>query len=289
MATFDPTKLSFSQAFGYSAVPQILQMGSLPPRVREEIWHFLQEFSIGGPYWKDIWYPIFRSAHSEFFGNAGNLDMSNISNLKDEYKTFLLCAPFNEVFDLLVFLMRSKHCPRPFISRIGDIFQKNNLAYELTGSELPTICPAATPQEGEAIREALQTLRYPDFSGALKHLEEAVLCANKSDWVGSIRESIHAVESVARDIESSGDKKSEKVLGKALNSLGNKGILHANLVQAFKKLYGYASKPGIRHGRPAEDTLNVGRDEALLILGVCASFASYLCRKQPALQGEDDG
>jgi len=286
MTTFDPRELNFSQAFGYSTVPQILQMGSLPPKAREEIWEFLREFSINGNYWKTIWYPIFRSAHNNFLGKAGNLDIDNIGSVEDEYKTFLLCAPFNEVFDLLIFLMRSNGCPRDFISRIGRIFRENNLAYELIETKPPTIYPAATPQEGEVIREALETLRRPDFSGALKHLEDAGEYLNKSNWENSIRESISAVETVAREIAASGDEKSEKTLGKALSTLETKGILHTNFVQAFKKLYGYASKPGIRHGRPADDTLDVGRDEAVFMLGACASFASYLCRKQQAMQGE---
>ena len=52
----------------------------------------------------------------------------------------------------------------------------------------------------------------------------------------------------------------------------------------MKKLYGYASGPGIRHAgdKPRAD---VTKDEALFMLDACAAIASYLWRKHIAAKG----
>ena len=50
--------------------------------------------------------------------------------------------------------------------------------------------------------------------------------------------------------------------------------------QAFSKLYGYTSdEQGIRHALIDNPQANVGQDEAIFMLGACASFSSYLARK----------
>ena len=71
---------------------------------------------------------------------------------------------------------------------------------------------------------------------------------------------------------------------KALDSLEKEGLLQDPLLkEALKKLHGYASQPGIHHGRQEGSTVNVGLDEAILMYGVCASFAAYLTQKHQHL------
>ena len=53
--------------------------------------------------------------------------------------------------------------------------------------------------------------------------------------------------------------------------------------EALLKLYGYTSnEEGIRHSLIDEGQANVGMDEAIFMLGACASFSSYLLRKYKA-------
>ena len=136
--------------------------------------------------------------------------------------------------------------------------------------------PAVTPEEGGAVVEALQTLRKAGLGGAASHLRNASECINARDWAGSIRESIHAVESVARQL----DPDASKTLGPALASIEKRGMLHPALKDAFNKLYGYTSdEQGVRHALLDRPDHNVGMDEALFMLSACGSFASYLWRK----------
>ena len=69
-------------------------------------------------------------------------------------------------------------------------------------------------------------------------------------------------------------------LGPALTSLEETGRLHPALKKAFSNLYGYASdEEGIRHSLIDDAASPAGQDEAVFMLGACASFASYLWRK----------
>ena len=82
------------------------------------------------------------------------------------------------------------------------------------------------------------------MSGSAAHLRKAAECINGQDWAEGVRESINAVESVARQL----DPKASTKLGPALKSLERSGTLHPALKEAFTKLYGYTSdEQGIRH------------------------------------------
>ena len=158
-------------------------------------------------------------------------------------------------------------------------FEKCRLAYVIDDAWPPTIVPAATPEEGAAVVDALQTLREAGLDGSAAHLRAAGERINAGEWAGSVRESIHAVESVARQL----DPGAAKTLGPALASLSGRGALHPALKTAFSKLYGYTSdQQGIRHALLDQTDPQVGQDEAVFMLGACAAFASYLSRKHAA-------
>ena len=79
------------------------------------------------------------------------------------------------------------------------------------------------------------------------------------------------------------DPKASQTLAPALKSLERSGTLHPALKEAFTKLYGYTSdEQGIRHADLGQDSANVGMNEAVFMLGACASFSSYLWRKHVA-------
>ncbi len=151
--------------------------------------------------------------------------------------------------------------------------------YTIDAGPPPTILPAVTSEEGSTVVDALRTLRQAGLDGSAAHLRAASACINAGDWPGSVRESIHAVESVARQL----DPEAAQTLGPALDSLEKRGALHPVLKGAFCQLYGYTSKEqGIRHALLDRAHARVGRDEAVFMLGACAAFASYLWRRHAA-------
>ena len=223
------------------------------------------------------WDSIFKTLHNDFLGQPIDDFHPSRRKLIQSYRARVLeLLEFNKVFDLIQMVMRHPRCPPEFTAGVVEVFERCRLAYFVDVKGPPTILPAATPEEGEALREAIQGLRAAGLQAAEAHLREAGELINQGDWGGSVRESIHAVESVARQL----DPAASKTLGPALKSLEMRGHLHPALKEAFSKLYGYTSdEKGVRHSLVDSPTSPVGRDEAVFMLGACASFVSYLWRR----------
>ena len=185
--------------------------------------------------------------------------------------------PFNKVFDLLEMIMRHPDCPSTFINGVKDVFERCQLAYYVDLSEPPTIIPSATSQEGESIANATRALDDNGFDEQATALRRAGELINQRDWAGSIRESVGALEAVARGLAPSRPKE----VSHALSELREVLSIHRALTSAMGNLYGYASnEQGLRHGRVDDSSSSVvGRDEAVLMLGMCASAAGYLLNK----------
>ncbi len=314
-AVCDPRSLSFSQAQSYEDIPGVLKLEELPENARtricnvfyasieqskEPVVHIssLLGFKIGG-----VWEVVLRDKHiyhdnrplDDWKNQIQNtiqqlrytrrgeepLDELNsgFNHITGELKHSIETLPFHKVFDMVQYILRHPKCPREVITLMKQEFANCRLAYTIDTETPPTIIPAVTEEEGNTIVCTFQTLRQSGLDASATHLRNASECINKADWSASVRESIHAVESVARQL----DPKSAGTLGPALASIEQRGGLHPALKKAFNKLYGYTSNAqGIRHALLDRDAAEVGMDEAVFMLGACASFASYLSRKHAA-------
>ncbi|MGQ0446262.1 MAG: hypothetical protein ACT4O2_14345, partial [Beijerinckiaceae bacterium] len=94
------------------------------------------------------------------------------------------------------------------------------------------------------------------------------------NYTSSIRESIHAVESVARTLAPSGK------LSEALAKLEKSAVIHGGLKKGFSSIYGYTSdEQGIRHPLLDDSQAKVDEADALFMIGACAAFVSYMIHK----------
>lgn len=279
------SQLSFSQENNYEKVPGPLKLEELPQEARTRIWNLFYRYLEGASKFsrhsvrKRIgvpWTVIFKSLRDEF-------DCLPLDEWDSEFDGFCMdlrdrieSQPFNKVFDLIQFVLRHPECPSEFVTGMKHTFEKSRLAYTLDSGPPPTIVPAATKEEGDALVRSLQALRQGGLDGSAQHLQRASTYVNEGKWADSIRESIHAVESVARQLDPDG----ARTLGPALNSIERRTPLHPALKSGFQKLYGYTSdEQGIRHALLDEVSSRVGQDEAIFMLSACASFASYLWHK----------
>jgi hypothetical protein len=118
---------------------------------------------------------------------------------------------------------------------------------------------------------ALQDSR---FAGPASHVQRALeLLSNRDnpDYRNSIKESISAVESMARIVAES----PKATLADALKALEKGGKLHSALKDGFLKLYGYTSdEGGIRHAMLEEPSISAA--DARYFLLSCTSFVNYL-------------
>lgn len=141
-------------------------------------------------------------------------------------------------------------------------------AYRFVSGQLTDITDA---QEIEMLESALADSR---FAGVTAHLERSLeLYANREnpDYRNSIKESISAVESMARIVA----ENPKATLSDALKALEKRGTLHPALKEGFMKLYAYTSdEGGIRHAMLDEPNLTAA--DARYFLLSCTSFVNYL-------------
>ena len=279
---------SFSQAQGYEEMPGPLKLDELPGEARTRIWNLffsslkrsMKTSNMGyGPWVGGDWECILQTAHVDFHILPLDDWDADFWPICKKLRKNIETQPVNKVFDLIQFVLRHRQCPRGFIGETKRTFEACRLAYTIYMGPPPTILPSVTPEEGNALVESLGALQEAGLHRSTAHLGKASACINRGEWAESVRESIHAVESVARRL----DPKASDTLGPALKSLEQHGELHPALKDAFSKLYGYTSdEQGVRHALLDQPDAHVGRDEAVFMLGACASFASYLWRKHVA-------
>ncbi len=279
----DPRTLSFSQANGYEDLPQPLALEEVSYDARRKLWDllWLSAWEHDWDDWAtDYWPNVFQTLHLEFMKEPLDEFDADADVIRKIYRPLILSdLSFHILFDLWQMIMRHRRCPKTFVSTTAAIFEECRLAYVVDTTGPPTILPAATPQEGEALIAALRNLKDGGYLGAETHLREAGTQINAGEWAESVRESIHAVESVARVL----DPQDTNTLDDALKSLEKQIRIHPALKGAFSRLYGYTSdETGIRHSLLEDDTSPVGRDEAVFMLGACASFVTYLLSKRRA-------
>lgn len=275
--SLDPRQLSFSQVYGYEELPQPLKIEELNDSARTKLWSLIYHYVSSGSqsFVGRKWSNILMALHVNFFEQPLDEFTNRFKFFVSEYKPIFLTSPFHIVFDLLLAIMRHRECPKDLSRDVAMVFEQCRLAYIVDVGPPPIIYPAATGEEGGAIVRAAAELSSAGLAGATSHLRQASDCISRGDYPGAVRESIHAVESTARHFDPTA-----KTLNPALKTLEGGGTLHPALKQAFSNLYGFTSdEQGIRHALIDNPQANVGQDEAVFMLGACASFSSYLARK----------
>lgn len=280
----DRGKVSFSQAEGLEPLPTPLSLGELSREARSFLWrefhheisqHIRRTDSVSGYYRLGApWRKILYDWHVEVLYEPAD-EFSNLaSEIEPKVKALVLGAPWNKVFDFLQFVMRHPGCPDRLTASVHNILNECRVAYQVVPNP-PTIVPRATEQEGDAIKRAFTVLADAGLDAARSHLRGAAELINSGKYGDSVRESIHAVESVARTL----DPKASKTLNPALKALEKHARIHPALKEGFVKIYGYTSdEGGIRHSL-LENEPNVDLEDAVFMFGACASFTTYLIGK----------
>ena len=286
--------LTFSQRHGYEPLPEPMQLEELSDDLRREIWNATREFlesqlqpnAYGRVYFTKETCRFIERVLGKLLKKLEDEIDTSYQNVISLLKQAILRGNFNKILDLVQFMVNDKKYGEKLVKPIGESFERCAAAYYLDMSRHPyKFFPHSNEAQGEATREAIKTIRDGGMEGAETHLRQAAEHINAQRFAESIKDSIHAVESVARQI----DPKS-RTLGPALNSLDRAGLIkHPALKEAFSKLYGYTSdEQGIRHPLLDKNSPDVDLDEAMFMFGACASFAAYLVNKHHKMQEEDD-
>lgn len=185
-----------------------------------------------------------------------------------------------ESYDLLEFLTglesQSFHIENEEFKNFSNgILEKEFSGYRFIDYK---ISPITNVNEIEEIENAIdQSGHFTPLKGANIHLKSALeklSDRNNPDYRNSIKESISAIESVAKVI--SGNEKDS--LGGALDKIKGKIKIHSALERGFKMLYGYTSDTdGIRHA--LMDNTNCDFEDAKYMLVSSSAFINYLIIK----------
>ena len=311
--------LTFSQRYGHEPLPQPMQLEELSDDLRREIWNLVYRFLKRFYYVPDSMGLLGKSKPDvdgeiwelvvNIFGKLYKLPQDEIllslDWVQSRFKKTVMHEKFNKVLDLIQIvansdsptgvtvtgntIVQNQYSTRfiihrnEFILAISEQFNRHAAPYWLDMSQRSCqFFPRSSRGQGEATQQAIETIRESGMKGASTHLRDAAARINEQRFADSVKDSIHAVESVACII----DNKASKTLTPALDSLEKAGLLnHPALKQGFEKLYGYASdEQGIRHALLDKGAPDVDVDEAVFMFGACASFAAYLVNKHRQMQ-----
>jgi hypothetical protein len=277
----DRRRLTFEQAEGVEPLPTQLQVRELSRPLRSRLWLVVYEslkaatsYSSmgGGSYLDEKWESILYDSHTLRDHLAADEFRNDARLLIENVKTILIARDYTNVFGFLQFVLRHKNCPYQFAGGIDWALQSGHAAYRVL--EGRTIVPISSEAELATLQRAFADLAAAEFHGARSHLHSAGACLTVGDCASSVRESIHAVESVARTLAPSGQ------LSEALAKLEKSSIIHGALKKGFGSIYGYTSdEQGIRHPLLDDPRAKVDEADALFMIGACAAFVSYMIHK----------
>lgn len=256
--------MRFSQRHGHVAVRSAIQLEGLDDGARTEIWNLiyllvfdeLDEYQIHALF-RPIWVYTFE----------GDADEYENVYAESYVKTKIKSGPWYEVYDLIESLYPDNDA---FAEYINPLLESVRSGYRVVDGK---IAPISSNDEIAEVERAIAT----DHSGVSHHFTRALeLFADREapDYANSIKESISAVESKARELSG------KTTLGAALDEIKKTGTFrHPALIEGWKKIYGWVSDTdGVRHGgqqAPAAD-----QDLARYMLVTCSAFVNLLSSGQ---------
>lgn len=273
-------RLTFEQAEGAEPLPTQLQLKEVSQELRALLWEVVYKSiapsppPVGRPVLSHPWDKIYYQKHVFRDHKPADEFRNETKKLIDELKIiFFQKYYYLEILGFVQWLLRESACPSGLADQVEGAFRRSRAAYAVFEGD--TIIPVGSDAERDTLARAFADVASSEFHGARTHLRNAGSELTAGNYPESIRESIHAVESVARVLEPG-----TKTLGPALGKLERSVRIHPALRIGFDKLYSFANdESGIRHALLDEPVAQVDETDALYMLGSCAAFVSYLINK----------
>jgi hypothetical protein len=273
--------LTFEQAEGLAPLPTQLARTEVSQELRAVLWKYIHEqidetaemggmgFHLGKP-WKHILEQVhvYREHRLDDFQTELRPALAAVRQVFEQ-------GSYSAIYGWLQFVLGINRS-REFAERIARILNYCRSPYRIVADDV--ICPIGTDEEAATIGKAFADLKASGIMGSREHLKSASAELSAGNFADSIRESVHAVESIVRVLEPSGD------FGKALAKLEAKAKIHGALVSGFKSVYGFSSdEQGIRHPLLDKEAPAVDETDAMFMIGACSAFISYLINKSRAV------
>jgi hypothetical protein len=281
--------MKFSQRIGITPLAKEIQLESMDEELRNGLWNIydtsildkltsIQVTKLGTStrqyYNQTLWRDLFKKPVDEI----PILPEKVIRKIR-EY--FFSCTWY-QVYNLIEFTMEFELIISLRETKWSDLYNQFNyiLEREFSGYRFVNkiLSPITNTSEIKELEESIsQSGSFTALKSCNTHLIAALAKLSdrlNPDYRNSIKESISAVESVAKVI--SGNAKDS--LGGALDKVKSKLKIHAALERGFKQIYGYTSdSDGIRHAMTEESTCDF--EDAKYMLISCSAFINYLIAK----------
>lgn len=273
----DRSKVTFEQAEGIEPLPTQLQSREISKELQAHLWNYvwqrlnkdLEQMEYGPDRIRGNWRRVLTDMHVFRDGGMADEFEDHFDKMASHVKGIVTSGDYIKVFGFLQWVMRHRNAPFEFSEAIDRILIRCRAAYRVVGGQ--TIIPLGSDQERDAIERALASTGIPEFRGARSHLQQAASDLSAGQFADSVRNSIHAVEGIARVLAPS-DKLSD-----ALSQLEAAIGMHPAMKRGFAALYGWTSdEQGIRHPLLDAGDAKVSEADALFMLGACAAFVSFL-------------
>lgn len=273
--------MKFSERQGFNKYNDFIQVESIDESLRNSIWNTIV-----------ITYYVPGNSHSykctravAYHFRKTPLDELPYEDYEKQkwLKDYLYSLEWYAVYDLIEYLVNNhstiidnKYSNDTIRQRDlwNTILERENSGYRFIDY---TLAPISDPIEINEVNKTLELTIRHKLQGPHNHIKTAIEQLSKKpdpDYRNSIKESISAIESIAKLIS----KENSKGLSGALYVLSEKVNIHGALKKSFLNLYGYTSdEEGIRHSLLEQP--KVTYDEAKYMLVSCSAFLNYLISK----------
>lgn len=270
--------MTFGQSEGVEPLPTQMKLREISPALSSRLWMVIHASlekatkysTMGGPPWLDEkWSSIIFDWHTLVEHKYADELSKSVKDSIARVKALVTSANYVDVFNFVEFLAKHRSAPYQICEKIDWALRSSHAAYRLIDR---VIVPITSQADAQAVIRAFVDLGAEPYRGARSHLREAGKLLTQGDYASSIRNSVHAVESVARTLAPG-----TNTLNPALAILEKKHGLHGALKSGFGSLYGFSSdEDGIRHALIDDANAKVDEVDALYMFGACAAFVSYL-------------
>ncbi len=155
---------------------------------------------------------------------------------------------------------------------INEAMEKTRVGYKIVDNQF-------VPRFSEIEQQEVDKASNTKFNSANKHLlkSQKFLGDYKNpDDKNSIKESISAVESIAREV--TGNKKA--TLGQLTRNLN----FHPAFASGLNQLYGFTSDAdSVRHGGTSDKHFEINQATARFMLVICSAFVNYIISQNPKI------
>lgn len=282
--------MKFSQRIGKSSLTKDIQIESIDNDLKNGLWNIYDLYILDCI--SEKYDHQHRIEPSVFFSNSlwHNLFKSPIDQIPSYYpnakmfiRNFFFNTDWYRVYDLIEYSIElTKNSiftdyidAEKLYENFNLILEREFAGYRFIYGEL---VPITNKTEINEIEESLfSTQDFTSLKSCNTHLKSSLAKLSDKlnpDYRNSIKESISAVESIAKILSNN----SKDSLGGALDKIKGKLKIHSALERGFKQIYGYTSDTdGIRHALTEEN--NCDFEDAKFMLVSCSAFINYLIIK----------